>query len=225
MVTVTGFTAARMLEIEQSAIISGHISGTGLILVTRAGDEIDAGEVVGPTGPAGPTGGAVYEVGHEMTWPGLLARIPTDFVHEDGRQLLKSGYPVLYDIMGDSWNIGGEPSTHFRIPDSRNKVFVGAGGDYALGTYGGSNTHTLSVNEMPQHNHTLTDPGHLHDIPDTLVNVAAGIYPIYVLGGSSSFAGGAVRQYTGMSVNNKGGGLPHNNMQAFGAKYVILKVQ
>jgi hypothetical protein len=69
MATVTGFTSARMKEIEDSTVVSGNVNTVGsLILTTRAGTPIDAGLVKGPTGatgakgatgatgPAGPTG-------------------------------------------------------------------------------------------------------------------------------------------------------------------------
>lgn len=44
MAEVTGFTAARMLEIEDGTVVSGEINGSGhLILTTHGGDDIDAG--------------------------------------------------------------------------------------------------------------------------------------------------------------------------------------
>lgn len=56
MTTVTSYTAARMQEIEDSAIVDGNIVGSNLILSRHDGATIDAGSVVGPTGPAGPAG-------------------------------------------------------------------------------------------------------------------------------------------------------------------------
>lgn len=53
MATVTGFTAERMLEMENATIISGHVDGNDLILVTKDDTEINAGSVIGPVGPAG----------------------------------------------------------------------------------------------------------------------------------------------------------------------------
>lgn len=53
MVTVTGLTAERMQEMEDATVVSGHVSGSNLILVTNDGTEIDAGIVAGPVGPAG----------------------------------------------------------------------------------------------------------------------------------------------------------------------------
>lgn len=55
-ITVTGFTAARMLEIEQTTIVDGTVVGDDLILTTRGGTDINAGSVRGPQGIQGPTG-------------------------------------------------------------------------------------------------------------------------------------------------------------------------
>lgn len=54
--TVTGFTSDRMLAIENSTIVDGNIVGNNLILVTRDGTLIDAGNVRGPQGDVGPMG-------------------------------------------------------------------------------------------------------------------------------------------------------------------------
>lgn len=56
MATVTGFTAARMLEIENSTIVDGNVVGDNLILITRGGTQIPAGSVRGPQGIQGPVG-------------------------------------------------------------------------------------------------------------------------------------------------------------------------
>lgn len=56
MATVTGYTAAKMQEIEDSTVVDGSVVGGSLILETRDGTPIDAGSVVGPTGPPGTNG-------------------------------------------------------------------------------------------------------------------------------------------------------------------------
>jgi len=40
-------------------------------------------------------------------------------------------------------------------PDLRDRFIVGAGSSYAVGASGGSATHTLTVDEMPVHNHNM----------------------------------------------------------------------
>ena len=54
---VTAFNAERMLEIEQTTVVSGEVKPDGtLTLKTRAGVELDAGEVIGPQGDRGVQG-------------------------------------------------------------------------------------------------------------------------------------------------------------------------
>ncbi|ADD80922.1 gp031 [Rhodococcus phage ReqiPepy6] len=55
-VTVRSLTAERMIEIEQSAVVSGVVQGDILILVTKAGTNITAGNVRGPKGDKGNKG-------------------------------------------------------------------------------------------------------------------------------------------------------------------------
>lgn len=63
MATVTGLTAARMLEIEGASVVGGEVDLDGdLILTKHDGSEINAGAVVGPQGPAGPAGPAGHTV-------------------------------------------------------------------------------------------------------------------------------------------------------------------
>lgn len=57
MPSVTGYTAARMKEIEDGTVISGSVINGDLVLSRRDGIPILAGRVVGPAGPAGPPGG------------------------------------------------------------------------------------------------------------------------------------------------------------------------
>lgn len=56
MATVTGFTAERMLAMEDATIVDGYVAGNNLMLVTKDGTEINAGNVRGPQGDTGPQG-------------------------------------------------------------------------------------------------------------------------------------------------------------------------
>ena len=59
-------------------------------------------------------------------------------------------------------------------PDLRDRFIVGAGNSYSVGSTGGEATHTLTVSEMPSHNHSATldlselstssDGGHTHTV-------------------------------------------------------------
>lgn len=69
MATVTSYTAARMKEIEDSAIVGGSIVGGDLILVRFDAEEINAGSVIGSEGPEGPTGPTSIIVCTSLTRP------------------------------------------------------------------------------------------------------------------------------------------------------------
>lgn len=56
MATVTGMTAEAMEAIADESIVAGAVSVNDLILTTRGGDVINAGNVRGPTGAAGTNG-------------------------------------------------------------------------------------------------------------------------------------------------------------------------
>ena len=56
---ITGLTAQRMIEIEQASVVSGRVEGDQLILTTKGGKPITAGNVRGPKGDQGPYGGPV----------------------------------------------------------------------------------------------------------------------------------------------------------------------
>ncbi len=83
---------------------------------------------------------------------------PTGFLLCDGSAVSRSTYSRLFGVIGTVWG-GGNGSTTFNLPDFRRRVAVGSGGDgtgvlgASVGNYGGEETHTLSNDEMPTHNH------------------------------------------------------------------------
>lgn len=91
-------------------------------------------------------------------------------------------------------------------PDLRDRFVVGAGNNYAAGATGGEATHTLTVAEMPSHNHVLYGYAGLADdaggVPgDINVGTAAGVPYTY----------------------NAGGGGAHNNLPPYYALCFIMK--
>ena len=111
----------------------------------------------------------------------------------------------------------------FNLPDARGRVLgaIGTGVSStgtnltprSLGDTVGAETHTLTVGEMPSHNHEVTDTGHSHTLPvssEDLI-VSSGVGPNDDVGQGSGYNTGS--STTGIIIDNTGGGGAHNNMQ------------
>ncbi len=102
----------------------------------------------------------------------------------DGRVLSRTTYALLFNVIGTTFNTGGEDSTNFRLPDFRGMIPGMAGQPqfsndsnnvnptiYALGDRTGEQRHKLNIAEMPTHNHgTQTD---LSGAPPELYNLTS----------------------------------------------------
>lgn len=82
---------------------------------------------------------------------------------------------------------------------------------------GGAKTHTLTASEMPVHSHGVNDPGHRHTFSPIQPNSGAG--------GSARGTQGPGDPYTstsgtGISIQNAGNGVAHNNLQPYQVAYI-----
>lgn len=167
MATVRSFTSERMLEIENTTVVDGDVVGDNLILKTREGTEIDAGNVRGPVGSPGITVGEMniaFPPGMIVDYVNVAA--PTGWLPMIG-QVVANGqtlYPALWAVLPASMK-AAPPAINF--PDTRGRVSIALHGgepEYALpGQLGGSRTHTLVTAELPIHSHTIAD--HDHTVP------------------------------------------------------------
>ena len=74
-----------------------------------------------------------------------------------GQILPRSSNTALFSLLGTAF--GGDGRTSFALPDARGRRLIGTGQgpglpNVALGQRGGSEWHTLTLSELPVHNHT-----------------------------------------------------------------------
>jgi microcystin-dependent protein len=162
---------------------------------------------------------------------------PRGWAFCDGQLLSISTNTALFSLLGTTY--GGDGRTTFQLPDLRGRVAVHSGSGSGpglprinLGQRGGANTHTLSVAQLPAHNHSATGTA--------LMNVQSGngneTSPVgHVLANDpredqySDQAPNATMNAAGISVsvtvNNTGSGQSFNIMQPFqGINYIIALV-
>lgn len=82
---------------------------------------------------------------------------PNGWLFCDGSELLKSDYPDLYAVIGNTYG-NASNSNYFVLPNLREKIPVGNSNvtNFNLGNSGGNKTVTLGVNQLPSHQHTGT---------------------------------------------------------------------
>jgi microcystin-dependent protein len=181
MATITGYTAARMQEIEDESVVGGTVTSGTLYLTRKDGTVINAGPVVGPPGPVGPVGpGGTFIPGEMRLWPGSVLPNPATYgtwVWADGAVYVVSQHPLAAGNIASAWRTFGGASdpgaANFRVPDMRGLVPAGMdqmpGGTRAnrmtravaitLAGKTGEETHVITVAEMPSHTHNSNGAG------------------------------------------------------------------
>jgi microcystin-dependent protein len=84
---------------------------------------------------------------------------PSGWAQCDGQLLPISQYQALFALVGTTY--GGNGTTTFALPDMRGRVPVhqgqsSTGSNYPIGQISGANAITLTVGNMPTHNHPAT---------------------------------------------------------------------
>lgn len=81
----------------------------------------------------------------------------------DGSAISRTTYAALFAVIGTTYG-AGDGETTFNIPDLSGRVVIGVSNTHSLGTTGGSETVTLTDDQLPAHSHVVPQHGHENDI-------------------------------------------------------------
>lgn len=135
--------------------------------------------------------------------------VPRDWAYCDGQLLPISQNNSLFSLFGTTY--GGDGRTTFGLPELRGRIPVHQGSGPGLsprrlGSRLGSETETLSLEQIPNHNHDINaNPN------DGNQNTANG----NVLAKAQMYRndGKDTRQMYHTAIDNTGGSQPHSNLQ------------
>jgi len=130
----------------------------------------------------------------------------------NGQSMSIANYQALYSLLGTTF--GGNGTTTFNLPDLRGRTPIGTGQgaglpNYTLGQAGGSETVTLTANNLPVHTHVgsgvvpVTTAAAANNVPVNGNMLATASFSAYATGA----AGGPMAATTNTS-GSAGTGLP-----------------
>ncbi|MCE8053521.1 hypothetical protein HOP61_19695 [Halomonas daqingensis] len=143
---------------------------------------------------------AIFPTGVIVMWSGVIDNIPLTWALCDGEQ---------------------------GTPDLRDRFIVGAGSSYAVGDTGGANAVTLTINQMPSHEHTGSTNSagaHTHNARGRGSNGTSGLRDA---GGSYTSSDATTSSGThshSLEINEAGGDQPHENRPPYFALAYIMKL-
>lgn len=168
-----------------------------------AGDINVAGEINATLG-VGPAGAITMFGGYTA---------PNGYLLCQGQAVSRTTYARLFTAISTNYGTG-DGTTTFNLPDLRSRVPVGYNASEvefnSLSKKGGAKTHTLTVAELPSHNHaTGTNGGH-------------SVYGGNATGGPASGAGYGT-PVTSLVTSDTGSNIAHNNLQPYATVNFIIK--
>lgn len=84
-----------------------------------------------------------------LIFPVANAAVPEFMLLCDGTQYLRVDYPELYEVLDAAFIVDPD---NFIVPDLRDRMVIGSP-TTPVGDTGGSNTHILTIGELPSHSH------------------------------------------------------------------------
>jgi microcystin-dependent protein len=144
---------------------------------------------------------------------------PKNWALCNGQLLSIQQNTALFSLLGTTF--GGNGTTNFALPDLRGRAPIHVGSSYPLGSTGGEERHTLTINELPPHTHVVNvDPQEA-----TIATPGNTVYPAKTSAGTSAYANTGTTTLAVNAVSAQGGNQSHENMKPYVAMTCIISLQ
>jgi microcystin-dependent protein len=142
---------------------------------------------------------------------------PKGWAFCNGQNLPINQNQALFSLLGTTF--GGNGQTTFALPNLQGKVPIHVGSGFTLGNTGGETAHTITVNEMPAHQH-------LEQVSSSATG-GVSVPANNVLGSASNMyrAPDNLIAMNSATISNTGGSQPHENMQPYLALNFCIALQ
>lgn len=136
--------------------------------------------------------------------------IPENWLLCNGQAVSRTDYQQLFNTIGITFG-QGDGFTTFNLPNLKGKVVVGKDENDTdfdtLGKTGGEKEHTLTIDEMPKHDHSMNSR-----------TQSGEVYGLVSSSGNTTSIGE-------IRTNKTGGSEPHNILQPYQVQNYIIKAK
>lgn len=145
----------------------------------------------------------------------------------DTREVSTAHPQLVAFLQGAGAPFGTGPGGRPRLPDAAGRAVMIAGSGAglttrALGAKVGTESHTLTVAQIPAHAHGVNDPGHSHNGANGFQ--AGSSYPDATTGAIEGYTFPTSSSATGISIQSAGSGQSHPNLQpSIAAGYLFIR--
>ena len=191
---IKGDIAAKQNKITEVGILKGR--GDGTVSATSP-LILNSGTDYGATLPSSP-------VTNQLFFQTVGSNFVLDNVYPVGSIYMNVNSTNPETLFGGTWE------------QIQGRFLLGMNNVYPAGSQGGEATHTLTVDEMPSHNHSMAYG------PESSASSTGFSYGI-AAGSATNSAGG--RGYaSNLGTFSAGGGQPHNNMPPYISVYIWKRI-